>query len=106
MGVKISTSWLVVSGWLPGEDLHFVGGYVEVPDSRTPAGTVAETLGLITRHVLLPQSSKSCFFGGRFGILFPVSCLLVLPQKPSSGHFDGLGCTVVGCVMISHDLDR
>lgn len=90
---------------MAGEELHFVGGYVEVPDSRTPAGTVVETLGLITRHVLFPHNSKSCSFGGKIGILFPVSCLLVIPQTQSSRQFDMLGCTIVVYVMISHDLD-
>jgi hypothetical protein len=75
--VKTSASWLRVSGWLPGEDLHFVGGYVEVPDSLALPGTIVVPLGLRTTHVLLPQNSKSCFFDGRTDILFPETLLLV-----------------------------
>ena len=101
--VKTSTQWLGVSGWLPG-DLHFVGGYVEVPDRLARAGTIVGPLGLITRHVSLPQNSKSCFFDGRTGVLFPESLLLV-PQAQSSGHLDRLGCTILGRIWIYHDFD-
>ena len=102
--VNASISWLDVSGWLPGEDLRFVGGYVVVPDNLAPAVTIVGPLGLMTRYVLLPQNSKSCAFDGRTGILFPES-LLMVPQPTPSRHFDMFVCTVVGCMIISHDLD-
>jgi hypothetical protein len=91
--------------WISVENLDFVTGYFAVPQSSALwVLTVAGLIGLISRYVLLPQNSISCFFDGRIDILLPGGSVLV-SEATSSRHLDVSLCTTVGCIMISQDFD-